>query len=217
MTPTPPRRAPPGAEDGEYAPAPDLVLGRQGTQRIVTRGLSLEPLRSADLRLTSAHRRRAQNVRQGEGCQARQIGTSGVLAKPRCRSFFGTAGPSSGDVPRLEGEGLAREVPLRGVAVVPAADERVSFEEDIKPLFRPTDLESMAWAFDLSSYDEVKDHGAAILERLREGSMPCDTEGPRSRSSCSSVGPRPECSSSGRPTAGCLRGGAHLAHEDLTA
>ena len=63
-----------------------------------------------------------------------------------------------------------------GVAVVPAADERVSFEEDIKALFRPTDLESMAWAFDLSSYDEVKDHAAAILERLREGSMPCDGE-----------------------------------------
>ena len=68
-----------------------------------------------------------------------------------------------------------------GVAVVPAADERVSFEEDIKPLFRPTDLESMAWAFDLSSYDEVKDHAAAILERLREGSMPCDGTWPAER------------------------------------
>ena len=65
-----------------------------------------------------------------------------------------------------------------GVAVVPAADEGVSFEEDIKPLFRPTDLESMALAFDLSSYDEVKDRAAAILERLREGSMPCDGEWP---------------------------------------
>jgi hypothetical protein len=61
---------------------------------------------------------------------------------------------------------------------VSAADEPVSFEQDIKPLFRPTDLESMAWAFDLSSYDEVKDHAAAILERLREGSMPCDGEWP---------------------------------------
>jgi hypothetical protein len=61
---------------------------------------------------------------------------------------------------------------------VSAADEPVSFEQDIMPLFRPTDLESMAWAFDLSSYDEVKDHAAAILERLREGSMPCDAEWP---------------------------------------
>jgi hypothetical protein len=61
---------------------------------------------------------------------------------------------------------------------VSVADERVSFEQDIKPLFRPEDQESMAWAFDLSSYDEVKDNAAAILERLREGSMPCDGEWP---------------------------------------
>ena len=57
-----------------------------------------------------------------------------------------------------------------------SGDEPVSFERDIKPLFRPTDLESMAWAFDLSSYEEVKDHATAILERLRDGSMPCDGE-----------------------------------------
>jgi len=61
---------------------------------------------------------------------------------------------------------------------VSVADEMVRFEQDIKPLFRPVDYESMAWAFDLSSYDEVKDHAAAILERLREGSMPCDGEWP---------------------------------------
>ena len=61
---------------------------------------------------------------------------------------------------------------------MPAADERVSFGEDIKPLFRPMDHESMAWAFDLSSYDEVKEHATAILERLRDGSMPCDGEWP---------------------------------------
>jgi len=63
-----------------------------------------------------------------------------------------------------------------GVAVVPAGDERVGFEEDIKPLFGPSDLESMARAFDLSSYDEVKDGAAAILDRLREGSLPCDCD-----------------------------------------
>jgi hypothetical protein len=33
--------------------------------------------------------------------------------------------------------------------LLPSTDERVSFEEDIKPLFRPMDYESMAWAFDL--------------------------------------------------------------------
>jgi hypothetical protein len=56
------------------------------------------------------------------------------------------------------------------------ADGAVSFERDIKPLFRPHDQESMAWAFDLSSYDDVKEHATAILDRVREGSMPCDGE-----------------------------------------
>jgi hypothetical protein len=59
-----------------------------------------------------------------------------------------------------------------------AAAEELSFEHDIKPLFRPEDQESMAWAFDLSSYDEVREHASAILDRLREGSMPCDGEWP---------------------------------------
>lgn len=59
-----------------------------------------------------------------------------------------------------------------------ATADAVSFEQDIKPLFRPEDQESMAWAFDLSSYDEVKEHATAILDRLREGSMPCDGEWP---------------------------------------
>jgi len=59
-----------------------------------------------------------------------------------------------------------------------SGDEVLRFEQDIKPLFRPVDYESMAWAFDLSSYDEVKDHASVILARLREGSMPCDGEWP---------------------------------------
>lgn len=63
-----------------------------------------------------------------------------------------------------------------GVAAVSAADGDVSFEKDIKPMFRPQDQESMAWAFDLASYDDVKEHATAILDRLRDGSMPCDGE-----------------------------------------
>jgi hypothetical protein len=62
---------------------------------------------------------------------------------------------------------------------VSAADEPVSFEQHIRPLFRPVDYESMAWAFDLSSHDEVRDHATAILERLREGSMPWYGEWPK--------------------------------------
>jgi hypothetical protein len=32
----------------------------------------------------------------------------------------------------------------------------------------------MSWAFDLSSYDDVREHGEAIQSRLEDGTMPCD-------------------------------------------
>jgi hypothetical protein len=50
----------------------------------------------------------------------------------------------------------------------------ISFEEHIKPLFRDSDRESMEYAFDLWSRDEVAENSDAILERLRDGTMPCD-------------------------------------------
>ena len=50
----------------------------------------------------------------------------------------------------------------------------VSFASDIRPLFRPDDTEAMSWAFDLASYEDVKENAEAILERLEEGDMPCD-------------------------------------------
>jgi hypothetical protein len=50
----------------------------------------------------------------------------------------------------------------------------VSFGRDIRPLFRAEDVESMSFAFDLSSYDDVRDHAEQIYERLAEGTMPCD-------------------------------------------
>ena len=55
-----------------------------------------------------------------------------------------------------------------------ATDEPISFEQRIKPLFRERDRQSMKWAFDLWSYDDVAGNSDAILERLREGTMPCD-------------------------------------------
>ncbi|OBI21114.1 hypothetical protein A5712_16365 [Mycobacterium sp. E2327] len=57
---------------------------------------------------------------------------------------------------------------------MPGAGEEVLFERNIKPLFRADDRDSMKWAFDLWSYNDVKAHAAAIVQRLRDGSMPCD-------------------------------------------
>jgi CDGSH-type Zn-finger protein/truncated hemoglobin YjbI len=57
---------------------------------------------------------------------------------------------------------------------LPAPGEPVSFQAHIKPLFRDKDRQSMARAFDLWSADDVRAHSAAILERVANGSMPCD-------------------------------------------
>lgn len=52
------------------------------------------------------------------------------------------------------------------------------FANDIKPLFRPRDRQSMTFAFDLFSYDDVNANADRILERLKAGEMPCDGEWP---------------------------------------
>ena len=50
----------------------------------------------------------------------------------------------------------------------------VSFETDVRPLFRERDRASMEFAFDLWSHEDVSAHADDILERIRDGSMPCD-------------------------------------------
>ena len=50
----------------------------------------------------------------------------------------------------------------------------LSFERDIKPLFRDKDRDSMMAAFDLFDYADVADNAAAIVGSLRSGQMPCD-------------------------------------------
>ena len=57
-------------------------------------------------------------------------------------------------------------------------DSAPSFARDIRPLFRESDRESMDFAFDLWDYYDVSAHAEDILERLTEGSMPCDGEWP---------------------------------------
>ena len=50
----------------------------------------------------------------------------------------------------------------------------MSYETDVKPLFRERDRSSMLMFFDLWSYEDVKANAEAILERLTDGDMPCD-------------------------------------------
>ncbi len=63
---------------------------------------------------------------------------------------------------------------------MPAPNEPISFDKDIKPLFRERDRSSMQGAFDLWSYDDVVAHADQIATRLRNGTMPCDGAWPKS-------------------------------------
>lgn len=57
-----------------------------------------------------------------------------------------------------------------------ADDGTPGYDADIKPLFRNRDKSAMAEiaGFDLWSYDDVRSHSQAILQRVQAGSMPCD-------------------------------------------
>ena len=56
--------------------------------------------------------------------------------------------------------------------------EKPSFERDIRPLFRPRDVDRMSFAFDLSSHDDVRVNAGSIHGRLASKSMPCDEAWP---------------------------------------
>jgi truncated hemoglobin YjbI/dihydrofolate reductase len=64
---------------------------------------------------------------------------------------------------------------------LPGHHEQVSFEQHVKLLFREVDRQSMRFAFDLWSHDDVAQHADAILDRLRAGTMPCDGAWPGPR------------------------------------
>ena len=68
----------------------------------------------------------------------------------------------------------ADAVPEQPPPELPDADTPLSYEAHIKPLFRARDRDSMRFAFDLWSHEDVSAHADAILERLRAGTMPCD-------------------------------------------
>jgi hypothetical protein len=56
--------------------------------------------------------------------------------------------------------------------------EAIGYASDIRPLFRDRDINSMSNFFDLSSYEDVRANSDTILERLANGSMPCDGSWP---------------------------------------
>jgi len=63
----------------------------------------------------------------------------------------------------------------------PGPGQPVGFAAHIQPLFRQRDRQSMSFAFDLWSYDDVRSRAADILRRLQDGSMPCDIPWPAAK------------------------------------
>ena len=59
-------------------------------------------------------------------------------------------------------------------AAMPGPGKEPGFAAHIQGLFRQRDQQSMSFAFDLWSYEDVRTHAQDILHRLRDGSMPCD-------------------------------------------
>jgi len=59
----------------------------------------------------------------------------------------------------------------------------LSFGKDIRSLFRDdVDVEGMKpFGLDLSSYEDVKAQAQNIVERLEDGSMPCDEAWPKAQ------------------------------------
>ena len=52
--------------------------------------------------------------------------------------------------------------------------QQLSFARDIRSLFRDRDIQSMQFAFDLASYEDVRTNGEAIYAEVAAGQMPCD-------------------------------------------
>jgi hypothetical protein len=65
--------------------------------------------------------------------------------------------------------------------MIPNTEEPLSFETHVKPMFRERDRQSMEFAFDLWSYDDVSQQADAILARLQAGTMPCDGAWPQAQ------------------------------------
>jgi len=86
-----------------------------------------------------------------------------------------------GAVSRFAAREPAQESTATADAVIDRKEQmgdQVSYEQNIRPLFRDRDVQSMSFAFDLASYDDVRTNAEAIYERLAAGSMPCDGRWP---------------------------------------
>jgi len=149
--------------------APFLPNGLNAEQR--GRWVSLLGLAAEEARLPADPPLRAALAAFAEW----HAGTVPAAGQPVPRWDWGPAGP-----PAAAAEPAAADAGPAAVTL-PGPGQPVSFAAHIKPLFRERDRQSMSFAFDLWSYEDVTAHAAGILARLRDGSMPCDGAWPAGR------------------------------------
>ena len=148
-------------------PAGDAASGRPGfTEEQRARWVALAIQSAADVKLPADPQFRAALTSYLEWTS--RAGTPSDTAGSPPVWDWGPAGPPAEEPAPTSAAASAEEVTL------PGPDETVSFAAHVKPLFREHDRQSMTFAFDLWSYDDVRAHAADILERLDNGSMPCD-------------------------------------------
>jgi truncated hemoglobin YjbI len=164
---------------GEPAPAYPLLAGPpagpQLTEEQRARWVTLATVAAREAQLPADPEFQAAlagylewSSRKAAAAPAPQGGGTGTPAGPGLRWQWTAAGQPAAPPPAAAGDQPGGTVPL------PGPDEQVSFAAHIKPLFRERDRQSMSFAFDLWSYDDVRAHAAGILAKLADGSMPCD-------------------------------------------
>jgi CDGSH-type Zn-finger protein/truncated hemoglobin YjbI len=108
---------------------------------------------------------------QAHAAPAAAQGPAPEAAAPPVWSW-GPGSPPAAPTAAETGQQDTAEPPL------PGPGETVSFAAHIKPLFRQRDRQSMSFAFDLWSRDDVRARAQDVLARLQDGSMPCDSAWP---------------------------------------
>jgi len=155
-----------GGPDPGYPLLAGLPAGQELTDDQRARWVTLATVAAREAQLPSDPEFQAALVSYLEWASRNAVAAAADGGQPALRWAWTAAGQPAPVSPAADEPG--------GPVPLPGPDEQVSFAAHIRPLFRDRDLQSMSFAFDLGSFDDVREHSAAILGRLRSGSMPCD-------------------------------------------
>jgi CDGSH-type Zn-finger protein/truncated hemoglobin YjbI len=156
-----------GGPDPERPLLAGLPAGQQLTEDQRARWVTLASLAAREAQLPADPEFQAAFVSYLEWASRKAAGPSPDGGQPALRWAWTAAGqPAAPPAAAADQPGEPVQLPGPG--------EQVSFAAHIKPLFREMDQESMSFAFDLWSVDDVRANAEEILDRLRSGSMPCD-------------------------------------------